>query len=137
MGSPDYMVGYSVSKNTESQLVRVSLFDSFDSSTAGLSGGNMYRKWPRRMLMHRAFAFLIKDFYPEAMVGAMMAEEAIEDGSIEVQATPVARTVNDLLPQDEAQVEAPYAQGNGPMPTREDESGSYTDGDYVVSTGRT
>jgi len=30
------------------------------------------------------------------------------------------------------QVEAPYSQGGGPLPTREDDPGGYEDGDYVV-----
>lgn len=109
MRSPDYLCGWSVSKHLDQDIVAVSLFDMTDATMAGLSGGNMYRKWPRRMLMHRAFGFLVKDFYPEVMVGEMTTEEAMQEAEIadRVSSAPatVTRSVEDLVPDEPVDVD--------------------------------
>lgn len=122
LSQPSYLVGWSVTVNKDTKIVKAMLFDILEANEAGIGGGNMYRKWPRRMLMHRAFSFLVKDFYPEVMIGAMTTEEAQDEAGVEeARAKHVAassRSVDDIIPEplpaDEAPIDVEYEEAENP-----------------------
>lgn len=98
----DYVIGYAAT--IREGLVSVSLFDIIEARQAGLAGkgGGMYEKYPRRMLRSRAVGYLVRDVYPECMVGAQTAEEALEepiDTTATVREAAPTRTVEDILPK--------------------------------------
>lgn len=61
-----------------------------EATAAGLTSGNgdMYRKWPKRMLSSRCKMFLARDTYPELLMGLLDTDEA---QSIEPREMPVPK----------------------------------------------
>ena len=50
-------------------------FTMADAKTAGLTGNDNYKKYPRRMLAARCKAFLARDVYPDLLLGLYTPEE--------------------------------------------------------------
>ena len=50
-------------------------FSKSDATTAGLWGGNVWAKYPKRMLQNRARAFALRDRFADALRGIRSAEE--------------------------------------------------------------
>lgn len=99
---PSYWIGWAMTLHMRHGMVFVSLFDSIDARNAGLIGGRggMYEKFPRRMFAARATGYLIRDVYPECMVGDMTAEEALDEEARPQGETIVRaeKTIANLLP---------------------------------------
>ena len=53
-------------------------FSIEDAKTAGLWGSNVWKKYPKRMLLMRARGFAIRDLYADVLVGLVIAEEAMD-----------------------------------------------------------
>jgi len=53
-------------------------FTMQDAQVAGLKGGNVWAKYPRRMMQMRARGFCLRDAFADALKGLNMAEEVID-----------------------------------------------------------
>lgn len=54
----------------------VSTFSWVDAQRAGLTGSDTYKKYPARMLKHRARAFALRDAFPDVLCGVLNDIEA-------------------------------------------------------------
>ena len=66
-------------------------FTQQQAITAGLWGGNVWKKYPERMLQMRARAYALRDVFPDVLKGISIAEE-VRDYSTVDTAQPVAKT---------------------------------------------
>lgn len=56
----------------------VSVFSKKDAEVAGISNGNVHKKYPKRMLQMRARGFALRDAFADKFSGLISAEEAID-----------------------------------------------------------
>lgn len=66
-------------------------FTQQQAITAGLWGGNVWKKYPERMLQMRARAYALRDVFPDVLKGISIAEE-VRDYNTADTAQPVAKT---------------------------------------------
>lgn len=90
---PGYLCGYAVFQIGDD--IHVQIFDSCHAQTAGLLGkGGPWTQYPERMHQHRAVTYLSRDQCGAALAGLagqMTAEEAMDEGAIEVHAEDVTK----------------------------------------------
>ena len=99
---------YTVKRGMERPIVRT--WSRKDNEVAGLEGGNVHKKFPKRMKQMRARSFALRDTFPGALRGLLTAEEAMELPPVKMVENEEGRqTLDSLLgtPSVPVEVEAP------------------------------
>lgn len=73
-----------------------------DAKTAGLSGGQNYRKYPRAMLAARATGELCRDNFADVLGGLSYTHEEVSDGDLVADADVVIESRGDVAPPEKA-----------------------------------
>ncbi|MGB3054926.1 MAG: hypothetical protein WBB52_08755, partial [Acidimicrobiales bacterium] len=73
-----------------------------DAKTAGLSGGQNYRKYPRAMLAARATGELCRDNFADVLGGLSYTHEEVSDGDLVADADVVIESRDDVAPPEKA-----------------------------------
>lgn len=75
---PDTLKAVCKVKRTTRPTAVSQSFSWGDAKLAGLTGSDTYKKYPRRMLQHRARALALHDAFPDILHGILTVEEAQE-----------------------------------------------------------
>ena len=70
-------------KRKGSPVSHIESFSMADAQTAGLSGSQTYKKYPKRMLQMRARGFGLRNQFSDALCGLISAEEATDYQHVE------------------------------------------------------
>lgn len=101
----------SITRGNRSPVVRT--FSMADAKLAGLAGGNVWGKYPKRMRQNRAFALAARDAYADRLRGISSAEEQ-HDADNDAPPTPrEPQRIKDVTPP-KAETTAPTATEPAP-----------------------
>lgn len=122
-----YLCGYAVFQIGDD--IHVQLFDSCHAQTAGLLGkSGPWTQYPERMHQHRAVTYLSRDQCGAALAGLagqMTAEEAMDEGAIDVTATDVTKPAPATTAAMAEMVATPPGGGSAdapPVPPTDDDA---------------
>ncbi len=82
-----------------------------DAQKAGLTGKDNWKKYPARMLKHRALSYALRDAFPDALAGIYMPEE-MENPACQIQKPEESeKELKDVTPKEETESPSENREG--------------------------